>query len=225
MPRRAPRTKLEPDPPELPADLAPAPVAVRSGDHVDGVVLGPGVDLPGHLADLRLDGCRWVGAELRGRRLTGLRAQDVHIDRCDLSGAVLEDAELRRVVLIGCRLSGTSFSGADLTDVRIVDCRADLSLFRMATASHLLAEGSSLRGADFYEMDGSGCAFLGCDLTEADVSGARLRGLRLHGSDIRGVLGAHRLRGAEISADQVPALGEALLADLGVRITDGGSAT
>jgi uncharacterized protein YjbI with pentapeptide repeats len=225
MSRRPRSGKLEPDPPDLPEHLAPAPSAVRSGDHLDGVVLRAGVDMPEHIADLQLTECRWEGAELRGRRLTGLRAQDVHIDRCDLSGAVLDEAELRRVVLTGCRLSGTSFSGADLTDVRFVDCRADLSLFRMATASHLLAEGSSLRGADFYEMDGSGCAFLGCDLTEADLSGARLRGLRLHGSDVRGILGAHRLRGAEISADQVPALGEAVLADLGVRITDRGPAT
>jgi uncharacterized protein YjbI with pentapeptide repeats len=220
MPRRTPPRKLEPDPPDLPPDLAEAPAVVRSGDRLDGVLVGAGTDLPDHLADLRLTECRWEGVELRGRRLTGFRAQDVAFDRCDLSGAVLDEAELRRVTVTGCRLSGTSFSGAGLTDVRIVDSKADLALFRMARASRLLVEQTSLRGADFYEFEASGCAFFGCDLSEADVTAARLRDLRLHGSELLGIRGAQELSGAEISADQMLPLGEAVLAAMGVGITD-----
>ncbi|MGF1648192.1 MAG: pentapeptide repeat-containing protein [Kineosporiaceae bacterium] len=221
MARRTPPRKLEPDPPDLPADLTPGPAALRSADRLDGVVLGADTEVADHLADLQLGECRWEGAELRGRRLTGFRAVDVHLDRCDLSGTVLADAELRRVTFSDCRLSGTSFSSANLTDVRITDSRADLSLFRMATAVHLLVAASSLRGADFSEFRGSGCAFLRCDLGDADFTAARLRGLRLHGSDLHGIQGADELRGAEISDDQVPALGEAVLAAMDVRVTDG----
>lgn len=212
-------TKREPDLPDLPADLADAPGDVTSGDRWEAVAAGPATSVPERVADLGLSGCRWSGAELRGRRITGLRAVDVEFDHCDLSGAVLDSADLRRVRFTDCRLSGIVLSGATLTDVRLEESRADLASFRMGRASHLLVSGTSLRGADFYEFQATDCAFLGCDLDEAVLDGARLPGVRLRGSSLEGVRGALALRGAEISVDQIVPLGTAVLAALDVRVT------
>ncbi len=105
MARTTRRRKLRPDPPDLPPSLDPAPARLGSGDVWDGVEAGPEVEVPEHVADLRLQECRWVGADLAGRRFGGLRARDVEFVRCDLSGAVLEDAVPTRAGFTDCRLT------------------------------------------------------------------------------------------------------------------------
>lgn len=212
--------RLRPDPPEAPPSWAPAPAVLDSGATWDGVLAGPEVEVPEHVADVTLQECRWEGADLSGRNLTGLRCRDTAFVHCDLSGAVLDDAGLTRVSFTDCRLTGIVLAGASLTDVHVVDCRADLADLRMARAAHLLVEGTGLQGADLYRFAAADCAFLGCDLTGASVVDAELAGTALHGSALDGVRGAFALRGTRISADQQIPLGVALLAALDIQVTE-----
>ena len=174
---------------------------------------------PKHVADVRLQECRWSGVDLSGRSFDGLTVRDTEFVGCDLSGAVLDGAVLTRVVFRGCRLTGTVFSGAELADVRVSDGTADLSAFRMTRATFLLIEDTSLRGADLHRFRGSGCALLRCDLTGALLTDADLGGTDLHGSTLDDVHGALALRGCRIGAEQLVPGGAALLAALDIRIT------
>lgn len=213
-------TKIRPDPPDLAPRLDPAPGPLGAGAFWDGVEAGADVNVPAHVAGVRLQESRWVGADLSGRRLSGLRCRDTAFVGCNLSGAMLDEAGLTRVTFTDCRLTGLVLSGAELADVHVVDSQADLALFRMAKARHLWIENTSLRGADFYRFSGSGCALLGCDLTDAAFGDARLPGVLLHGSTLDTVQDAAALRGARISAEQVVPLGAALLDTLGITVTD-----
>ncbi len=220
MARTTRRRKLRPDPPDLPPSLDPAPAQLASGDVWDGVDAGPDVDIPQHLADVRLQECRWTGADLAGRSFGGVRMRDVEFVRCDLSGAMLEDAALSRVTFTDCRLTGVVLSGAALTDVDLAGCSADLVVLRMARGSFLLARDTSLRGADLFEFVATDSALLRCDLTGADLERATLTGTDLHGSVLDDLRGALALRGCRISPGQLVAAGAAVLDALDVRITD-----
>jgi uncharacterized protein YjbI with pentapeptide repeats len=215
--RRA--TKIRPDPPDLAPRRDPAPAVLHSSALWDGVEAGPDVEVPEHVAGVRLQESRWAGADLSGRHLAGLRCRDTQFVGCNLSGAVLEGAMLSRVAFTDCRLTGLVLSGAELVDVHIVDSQADFALLRMATARHLWIENTSLRGADLYAFKGTGCAFLGCDFSDVALANAQLPEVLLHGSTLDTVRGAASLRGARISADQVVPLGAAMLAELGVVVT------
>ncbi len=217
---RPARTKLRPDPPEVPPTWAPAPAVLDPGATWDGVLADAGVEVPEHVADVTLQECRWEGADLSGRTLTGLRCRDTAFVHCDLSGAVLDDAGLTRVSFTDCRLTGVVLAGASLIDVHVVDCRGDLANLRMARASHLLVEGTGLQGADLYRFTGTDCALLGCDLTGASFVDAELAGAALHGSTLDEVRGAFALRGTRIGADQQIPLGLALLGGLDIQVTE-----
>ena len=217
---KARRPKLRPDPPDVPATRDPAPELVESGDTLDGVEADADVEVPEHVADLTLQECRWVGADLSGRSFGGLRCRDTEFVHCDLSGAVLEDAGLTRVRFTDCRLTGMVLAGATVTDVHIQDSRADLLNLRMAEARYLLVENTALTGADFYRFRGEGCGLVGCDLTGVNFADAELSGAYLHGSAIRDVRGALSLRGARISADQLVPMGAAVLAALEIEVSD-----
>lgn len=212
--------KLRPDPPEVPTSRGPAPAVVDAEATWDGVEAGAEVEVPEHVADLTLQECRWVGADLSGRSFTGLRCRDTEFVHCDLSGAVLDDAVFKRVTFTDCRLTGAVLAGADLVDVRITDCRADLVNLRMARARHLLVEGTALTGADLYRFEARECGFVNCDLTGANLADAELAGAHLHGSTIADVRGALALRGTRISPAQLVPVGAALLGALGIEVGD-----
>jgi uncharacterized protein YjbI with pentapeptide repeats len=216
MARRTP--KLRPDAPLGPDTFDPAPAELVSGALWDCVEAGADTVVPEHVADLKIQESRWTDGDLAGRSFGGLRIRDTHFVHCDLSGAVLDSAVLERVAFTGCRLTGTVFSGARLTDVLISESRADLLNLRMARATALLVEDTSLRGADLYELETKDCALLRCDLTEISLHDARLAGTRLHGSTIADVRGALALRGTHIGVDQQIAVGIELLAALGVKV-------
>jgi uncharacterized protein YjbI with pentapeptide repeats len=216
--------KLRPDRPDLPSGWTPAPDVLDSEDTWDGVLAGADLEVPGHVADLTLQECRFDGVDLSGRSLGGLRCRDTEFVHCDLSGAVLDDATLTRVVFTDCRFTGAVLAGAKLTDVHISDCRADLLNLRMAKARFLLVENTGLEGADLYRFTAAESWLLRCDLTGANLADAVLTGTDLHGSTVADVRGALALSGARISADQMVPVGGALLAALGIAVTDTPSA-
>jgi uncharacterized protein YjbI with pentapeptide repeats len=212
--------KLRPDPPDLPSGWDPAPGSIDSATTLDGVLAGAGLEVPEHVADLTLHECRFEGVDLAGRSLGGLRCRDTEFVHCDLSGAVLDDATFTRVRFTDCRLTGALMAGAKLTDVHVQDCRADLLNLRMARARVLLVEGTGLEGADLYRFAAAESWLLRCDLTGANLADAELAGVHLHGSTIADVRGALALSGTRIGAEQMVPVGAAVLAALGIAVTE-----
>lgn len=206
--------------PALPADLPDAPPGLAAGDSWEGVRAGPELDVDAMADDVELVGCAVTGVDLTARSLIGFRARDVVFENCDLSGAVLDRAQLDRVVFRGCRLTGTMLTAARLQDVVIEDCVATLANFRATRASLLFVRRTSLVEADFYTAALTDCAILDCDLSRATVRDLRAERLHLHGSTLDHLVGATSLRGAFIDDEQVIALGAAVLADVGVSIGD-----
>ncbi|MCW2246845.1 uncharacterized protein YjbI with pentapeptide repeats [Azospirillum fermentarium] len=101
-------------------------------------------------------------------------------DGRDLSGAVLDKANVRDSAFVRARLNGASltdadgyrakFVSADMTGVKLDRARLIEADFTRATMT-----GASLRDADLRNAK----------LTGADLSGADLTGARLSGSDFR----------------------------------------
>lgn len=79
-----------------------------------------------------------------------------------------------------------------------------------------------MKEADFYEARLRASALLDTDLTGATFDVAQLDGLSLHGSVLDDVRGADAFAdgGVGIDAEQLFPLGTAVLAALGVQITD-----
>lgn len=167
------------------------------------------------LARCTVSTMRWTAAVLRRPHLTDVRLVD-----CDLSQVVLEEAVFDRVELVRCRLTDADLGGARMTDVRFVDCQLDGAALRLVESSRLSIEGSTAPGLDLYRARLPGARVVDTDLSGADLSGADLDRARLHGSRLVDVRGASALRGASIDAEQVVDAGLAVLADLGVTITD-----
>lgn len=214
--RNARRTT--PEPPDLPPKLEDAPAALVSRDSWDGMHAEGELEVAGTVADVELIECVFTGIDLTSRTLTGLRARDVVLERCDLSGAVLDGAVLDRVEFRNCRLTGTMLTATTLTDVVIADCVANLVNFRAARARRLFVEDSVLTEADLYTASLTDSAFLDCDLRNANVDSVRLERVSLHGSMLDGINGAASLTGACIDHDQLIPMGAALVAGLGIRV-------
>jgi uncharacterized protein YjbI with pentapeptide repeats len=113
-------------------------------------------------------------------------------------------------------------SGAELRDVRISGSSADLMNLRMAEATYLIVEDSSLRQAELYRATIAHGGFVDCDLTGADFSGCTLSAFDLRGSVLDDLRGALSLRGATITPDQIVAVAPSLLAAVGVAVNANG---
>lgn len=220
MPARRPGGKRGPDAPDLPARLDPAPDRLPEHDLLEGVHAGAELSVDAELDAAEVRESVLAEVDLSGRVLRGFAARDVRFERCDLSGALLDSASLQRVEFVGCRMTGTVLSAASLTDVVVTECRADLANLRMARASYLLVDRTSLREAEFYSAALERSALLDCDLGAANFSAASLTEVDLHGCDLDGVRGATSLAGASIAPEQIIPLATALLADTGIAVTD-----
>jgi uncharacterized protein YjbI with pentapeptide repeats len=182
-----------------------------------------GALVTGDLADAVADGLHVRGSRLEGLVLAGaeierFRADDVVLDTCDLSGAVLAEASLRRVLFRGCRMRGVVLAGGRLEDVRFEACQLDEASLRMVWGARVELDGCSLVGADLYEAVFPGVSFDRCDLTGASVDHADLRDARLHGSNLLDLRGRAVLDGAAVDATQLVPFALWQCAALGVRV-------
>ena len=173
-----------------------------------------------HAEDVELVRSQATSLRLTGTHVVRPRISDCRFERCEMSGAVFEEAALERVEFVDCRMSGAMFPDARLRHVRFIACRMDAAAFRMAVAPDVRFESCQLPGADLYAADLAGCTFVDCDLTGADLSQARLSGARLHGSDLTDVTGSGALRDVEIDASQLVPVALAIFESVGIRITD-----
>jgi uncharacterized protein YjbI with pentapeptide repeats len=176
-------------------------------------------DMAGQIADqVRLTRCELHRVVFTGAQLRGLALVDVLAIDCELSGAFLHEASLRRVELRNCRLTGVVMSQASLGHVRLIDCKLDGANLRLAQIDHVEMSDCSLVDADFYEAVLGTSALYGCDLRNSDFSKASIKGLRLGRSKLDGVRGSLSMGGVVVTSDQVLPLAQSLLGELGIEI-------
>ena len=167
-------------------------------------------------SDLELDGEALTGADLHKLHITGSK-----LIACELSGALLSQADLWRVELRGCRMSGVVLDGARLRDVTFTGCKLDTASIRSAKGERVRFDDCLLQEADLSDSTWTETSFQDCDLAQAIVAGANMRGVRFHGSSVDRVIGADSLRGIVIAPDQALGLGLRVLDALGITIDDG----
>lgn len=216
------RRRAVPDRPSLPQEFVPAPADFGHAGDWDGVIADAALDLPDAVAGLSMTECVWRGVDAGSRTLRNLRGRDVVFQQCSFAGAVLDGAALTRVAFVECQLTGVVLSAAQLTDVTIDGGVADLANFRSSVCSRFFATGTSLKEADFYAARLRDCALLDSDLTSANFDAMSADGLSLHGSVVDAVRGATALAGGRVGIDaaQLVPLGAAVLAGLGVQVTE-----
>lgn len=104
----------------------------------------------------------FVGADLRGFKLTGAMLEDSLFQDADLSGAVLNNSNMRGSDLKNSRLVKAKLRGANLSETK---CRrADMTQ-------------ADLRGVDFRDADLRVTDFRSCDMRTANLVGAKLDSL------------------------------------------------
>ncbi len=111
--------------------------------------------------------------------------ENVPIERIDLNGAVLAQANLS-----GADLSGADFSGGNLYRANLSG--ADLSETNLSGANLI---GANLSGANLYSANISGTNLIGADLSEAGLYKANLAGANLYKANLAGA----NLRGADLA--------------------------
>lgn len=209
-----------PAPPRLPDELTPLALDDLDDDDewVAALVTG---DAAGAVVDgLHLRQCRLEGVVLTGVEAERLHADDVLFDACDLSGALLPAASLRRLHLRDCRMRGVVLAGARLEDVRFEGCRLDEASLRMLHGARVALDDCSLVDADLYEATLPGVLLEGCDLRGASVDRADLREAGLVGANLDDLRGRARLDGSTIDVTQLVPFALWQCAALGVRVTD-----
>ncbi|MEP7198751.1 MAG: pentapeptide repeat-containing protein [Chloroflexota bacterium] len=191
-------------PPRLPKHLRADAVESLADNAEYSALLLAGCDWAAQAAaHVRCEQLQLRRANFQRTRLPHLFMVDTRVEASDLSGAVWEQARLRRVAFVGCRLLGIQWLNAQLESVAFTDCNLEGAVFAAATFKPARFEKCNLRGASFEEAELSGVVFDQCNLANADLRGATLRGADLRGSVINGLrAGAKELHGAIIDPTQ-----------------------
>ena len=113
---------------------------------------------------------------LENRYLTGAVLNEVDLRRANLRNVDLTDADLRGATLAGANLRRANLTNAILTHVDLSEAN-----LREAILTDVDLSEANLRGADL-----SGADLTNADLTDADLSDADLRDANLTGADLSG---------------------------------------
>lgn len=110
-------------------------------------------------------------------------------NRCDLSGANLENGFFQLGVLIEANLSGANLKGANLAGAQLN--RADLrnATLHYANLSGARLEGADLRGADFSNAWLNWAWLVGAKLDGANFTNAVFIGVQIQGTDLSRTIG------------------------------------
>ncbi|KYF90705.1 hypothetical protein BE20_16880 [Sorangium cellulosum] len=149
-------------------------------------------------ADLR--GADLLEARLPRGDLEGALADEVLFFECDLEGAKLDRASLRKATFYRCRMAGASLAEAVLEGAALVESRAEGASLRGARANNLrLVLGCELGGADLSGAELALATMRGAAMAKADLSAVRADGCDLSESSLREArLAGASLRGARL---------------------------
>jgi uncharacterized protein YjbI with pentapeptide repeats len=186
----------------------------------------------------RFDDLDFSGVDFGARELL-----DVVFCGCDLTGAVVANADLRAVEVIGSRVAdlnaptlrsaNSAWRRSELCRLRVGAGELFGSRWEESTVSHCKFGYLNLRGARLADVSFTGCSFDDLDLLDATlervafndctVGTLTLRGATLSHVDLRGlridvIVGVASLAGAVISLEQLFELAPALAEHLGLAV-------
>lgn len=118
-------------------------------------------------------------ANLSGALLSGTNLTEASLIWADLSGAVLNEARLDEAILTEANLTGTTLSGATLDEADLRQANLRKANLSGATLIWALLSGADLSGTLLSGANLSGASLEDADLSRADLSGADLKAARL----------------------------------------------
>jgi uncharacterized protein YjbI with pentapeptide repeats len=199
----AQRTEIEPDPPDLPAELD------------DPLLLGPGKVTGLVLEELRLE-----GVELSDRDYPNLELKDVELMRCNLANLRAPGARWLRTHVESCGLTGLACSEGRLHHVTFADLRADLASFGATELDTVLFRDCRLGQVDFSDARLQRVRFESCDLSEADFARVTCREVQFEDCRLDRIRGVEDLRGAAMTHADMLAAAATFAAALGIEPLD-----
>ncbi|HIW74940.1 MAG TPA: pentapeptide repeat-containing protein [Firmicutes bacterium] len=168
------------------------------------------------LRDCRLENCRITGSaeEMAGRP----SLVETVLEGCDLAGADLSGAVLRRVAFGRCRATGLLLARSLAHRVEMEECVCRYLNLCVSDWKKAAFRGCDLSGASIQETRLQNVSFTDCRLTGAELFRTPLAGIDLTSNQLEGLsLSGGELRGAVVTPYQASELARLL----GVVIRDG----
>lgn len=122
-------------------------------------------------------------------------------NRCDLSGANLENGFFQLAVLIDANLSGANLNGANLAGAQLNNANLSKATFHFANLSGARLEGADLRGADFSNAWLNWAWLNGAKLDGANFTNAIFIGVQIQGADLSKTIGLTKEQVGRACAD------------------------
>jgi uncharacterized protein YjbI with pentapeptide repeats len=110
-------------------------------------------------------------------------------NRCDLSGADLENGFFQLAVLIDANLSGAKLDGANLAGAQLNGANLSKASLRYANLSGARLEGADLRGADLSHTWLNWTWLVGANLEGANLTNAVFVGTQIQSTDLSQTVG------------------------------------
>ncbi len=144
------------------------------------------------------------GAWLPQARLAGLKAPGLYVASADMTGALLDEAQVQggtfaRATLTDVSARGISAEEGDFSQAVIVGMRADRGDFRGALFNDAQAGGFTARRADFTGTQWQGTQAEDCILDGSHLTDSEIDGTRFDGGSLRAV----KMRGSRVNASMV----------------------
>jgi uncharacterized protein YjbI with pentapeptide repeats len=160
------------------------------------------------------------GTNLSGSRYERLNLSDVSLRRADLSTAVWERVNARRVEVTDCRTVGWRAAFDVAEDMYVGGCRLDLGAVTFErTKGTVVFDNCTFRETAIRgRLDR--VVFHDCDLAGADLRVTSAKGCDLRTSRLDGAQGLLSLRGARITTTQAVAIADLLAAEVGFEVTN-----
>lgn len=159
------------------------------------------------------------GTTMAGSRFTRLTLSDVSLQAVDLSTAVWERVNARRVEIADCRTVGWRIAFDLAEDLYFGGLRLDVgALFVGRTKSKVVFENCTFRDTTVKgRLDG--VVFHDCDLAGVDLRVDTAKGCDLRTSRLDGAQGLLSMRGARITTTQAIAIADLLATEIGFEVT------
>jgi uncharacterized protein YjbI with pentapeptide repeats len=218
----ASKPPIEPAAPDLPEGLAAPPELpdMLTRRELEACLLER-LDLSERDASLlTLVESRLLHVDLTGARLQNATLRDIVVEEGSWANVRAANVTLRRLRFEGVRLTGADLGGASIEDATFMDCRIDLASFRAAKLARVRFERCRMEEADFQSATLASCLFEDCNLTRMSLAEATFVRSELRGCDLAGAGNPERLRGVRMPWADVANAAAELAEAAGIEIVD-----
>lgn len=149
--------------------------------------------------------------QMPASRLSQFECVNVVFEHCDFSNSEWIGSGFHQVEFRQCKLTGCNFAEAYLKDCLFSDCILDYASFSMSTMKVVHFEESSLRQAEFSELDWQHLKMKYCQLTQSQWFNTPLKNLDFSENQFDTIaLSPESIRGMIVNAEQALTIAETL---------------